>query len=244
METSELLLLCYLRVSILILDAQSFYQWSCSPLDDNNNRYFLPDLPITDHEAAASVGEVFYISDENVVYIFPVPSMLDCGGTVVGLRYCYAHFDDETFEFDDELLDIFTLLILEQGIGPRFKVIDTYTVRSTPNPQICTQRLFGEDFFVRYCCETSQLDKFRLPDNNFAFGMAEAMPLLRYVFNEDFLVEHYRFRANLLPPPVVGTVYPRGLVGDITVNETLRIFQFFIGNFISFMFSLYTCNVL
>lgn len=187
----------------------------------------------------SNVGQYFGFSDPEVIYIFPVPPMLNCSGNVVGARYCYAYDNDIDFESNDEIL-IFTLLILKQDLlnWPRFEVMDTYNVYSKP--------IFGDncviqpfiDHDVLYCCDVLRLDQFQLPRSNFAFGMADAKLLINFHDQdggfEGFEVEHYRVevRRPSQPPPMVGTIYSPLMVGNLRNNDTLRIFQFIIGKLI------------
>lgn len=126
---------------------------------------------------------------------------------------------------DSEML-IFRLLILEQQTS-RFTVTDTVDVYSTLTTQKCRRRRFERNS-VWFCCDSSRLDQFRLPGQNFAFGMADAQPLLRYFDMEEFVVEHYRLNRDLPLSLEVGTVYVPRQNERITA-ETLRIVQFIIG---------------
>ena len=113
-----------------------FYQWTCSPLkfDDDRDFHLIPDLALTDAESIADVEARFYISEPGVVYIFPLPAKLNCSGTVVGARYCYAFFNDDIEEEPVDERHNFTLLILEQ-----YEAIATYDVRSTPRKKVFVQ---------------------------------------------------------------------------------------------------------
>ena len=179
----------------------------------------------------AEVGVRFYISEPGVIYIFPVPAMLNCSGTVVGARYCYAFFNDDIEEepIDERL--IFTLLIFEQHDSERFEVTATYDVSSTPRN--CVMKSFSTVLNVQYCCDNLILDlndQFHIPKPNFAFGMVDAKPLLNFDDEDErFLVEHYRFEDPMDQVRRVGTVYPPRIVSDLKSDETLRIFQFIIG---------------
>ena len=213
---------------------QSLYQWTCSPLKFGDSDFHLiPDLPLTDAVSIAEVGVRFYISEPGVVYIFPVPAMLNCSGTVVKARYCYAFFNDDIEEELTEERQIFTLLILEQNDTEHFKVIATYDVSSTPRN--CVRKSFNR-LNVQYCCDNLILDlndQFHIPKPNFAFGMVDAKPLLNFKDgDEKFLVKHYKFEDPMDQVRRVGTVYPPRIVGDLKSDETLRIFQFIIGKII------------
>lgn len=92
-------------ISLLLfpgLDAQ--YIWSCSPLDVELNRYYLPSLPPASSINTLTVG----LSDLDVIHIFPLPPNLNCSGTVSEIKYCYDTNETDGF-------DVFTLLILNQN---------------------------------------------------------------------------------------------------------------------------------
>ncbi len=63
------------------------YEWSCSPLDASNNRYTLPDLRYGDDENVASIRGGLLLSGLD---IYPVPSTLNCSGTVLAVEFCYT----------------------------------------------------------------------------------------------------------------------------------------------------------
>ena len=89
------------------------YQWSCSSLDTANNRYLLPDLDIEDDSDVASRSDGTFVSVTALIgedYIFPVPSALNCGGTVSAIQYCYI---GDRIGIRDQL--VFTLLTLQQN---------------------------------------------------------------------------------------------------------------------------------
>jgi hypothetical protein len=187
--------------------------------DGDGNFYIFPYLPPSDHmhDSVAERGGTFRRSDQDVTYIFPVPP-INCDRQVVGLRYCYANFDEEIDRYTNQKQRIFTLLVLEERGGRTFEIINTFPVCSMPTSSSCERRLFL-DLHVQYCCDTVLVKAFQLPEGTFAFGMKEAMPLLRYHENEEFLVEHYRVKRQ----PTNNTFY---MLRDKKVDETLRIFQF------------------
>lgn len=154
-----------------------------------NNHYSLPAVRDTlpGHEFVADNFFTFLLSDPLLAYIYPLPSSLNCKGTVSAVRYCYY------YNFNDEVgneLPVFTLLTLKRiESSLNFTITDAIGVFSTPSFQICTRR---------YCCDSSRLiptDRFGLPAPNFAFGIVPSFQVLLLGYDEDvypeYLVEHY-----------------------------------------------------
>ena len=195
---------------LVITGIDAEYQWSCSPLGTANNRYILPDLGIRNHDDVANNAANLLPSDTTVVYIFPLPSTLNCNGTVSAMQYCYIDW----LNLGTEQL-IFTLLILEQN-GLTFTINDVAMVTSMQRRRICTRRFDIENFFqsgtYEYCCDTLLLDmhQFALPVQNFAFGIIP-VSILGYhpsiTANNRFLVEHYRFSTSVIGTPAVGNMF-------------------------------------
>ncbi len=108
------------------------YQWSCSALNTSTNRNTLPDLRYGDDENVASIRGGLLPSDLD---IYPVPSTLNCSGTVSAVEYCYAGLrSDVTYGTNHP---VFTLLTLEQN-GLTFRITGMISVHSTPTDQKCT----------------------------------------------------------------------------------------------------------
>ena len=206
------------------IDAQ--YQWSCSPLDTANNRYILPDLGIRDEDDVGDNRFNLFPSNTDVVYIFPLPSTLNCSGTVSAMQYCYG---TSVNNLGTEQL-IFTLLTLEQN-DLIFIINNTVVVRSTPSRDICTRREVVINF--EYCCDTLSLeiaDLFFLPVSNFAFGVIPVSILAynpTFSVNDPFLVEHYRFPTSVIGTPAVGNMFTLDGANLVT-DRSLRLLQFFI----------------
>lgn len=137
------------------------YQWSCSSLDVAKNRYYLPDLELTDGNIASNLSRYYATSDPALVFMFPLPPV-NCSGTVSAIRYILIELRNlEMEQF------VFTLLYLEQN-GLNFTITDVINVFSTPNEQICTL----SDILV--CCDNLSLNvmhQFFFPLSNFAFGI-------------------------------------------------------------------------
>ena len=202
------------------------YQWSCSPLDTDNGRYYLPDLPVVDDEDL--LPNKVAISAVGVVYIFPVP-MVNCSGTVSAIRHCYVTTMGLTGT--EEL--VFTLITLERA-GLRITIDKAISVQSTPSQEICSR--LGTSSLAQLCCDTFSLtetDQFFLPSQNFAFGIFvtnSTVDLLahREANFPELLVEHYRPPVVDFPAPVPGNTYT--LADENTeTDRALRILQFVIG---------------
>lgn len=199
------------------------YQWSCSALDTVRNGYFLPGLPYVDDPDGfvANNSIDFLPSATALLYIYPLPSSLNCSGTVSAVRYCY--FDDNELGTERP---IFTLLTLEQN-GVFFNITYLTRVFSTPTAQICTGTSGSQ-----YCCDSYTLrimDQFHLPASNFAFGIIPASSVLLLGFNQvvnpEYVVEHYRETPSTFE---TGATIE---VGSSVTDRALRLFQFFIGKY-------------
>ena len=229
------------RLAICIItgaDAQ-LYEWSCSPLDADSNRYTLPDLRYEDAANVASIGERLEASDDDNVDVFPVPSTLNCSGTVSAVQYCYAGRRIDVVY--GRTYPIFTLLTLEQN-GLSFEIADVIDVSSVPVEQICMERFFlvtGFIGFVRYCCDTLLLgdlmDRFSLPKSSFAFGVmstSTSINQIRYIANSfpEFQVEQYSTPASTIGTPTVGGTFT--LTDDSRRTDmALRLLQFVISKY-------------
>ena len=209
-------------VTFIVVCAQQ-YQWSCSPLDTDNGRYYLPDLPIVDDEDL-QFNEVIP-SAADVVYIFPVP-MVNCSGTVSAIRYCYVTNMGLTGMEEP----VFTLITLEKA-SLRLTIDKAISVQSTPSQEICSR--LGTSSLAQLCCDTFSLtetDQFFLPSQNFAFGIVRtnsAVNLLAYM-EGSFQLEHYRAPVVDFPAPVPGNTYTLADENAET-DRVLRILQFIIG---------------
>ena len=211
------------------LNAQ--YQWSCSPLLDTiGDRYHLPDLGDGDDGSVAFIAHAsgLQLSSVGSSHIYPIPSTLNCSGTVTAVEYCYRAVNSQ---LGTEQL-VFTLLTLQQS-GLDFNITDVIPISSTPTSDTCTQSLFS----VQYCCDIlslDMLDSFLLPAENFAFGVqiSSSVNLLGYNGGSfpQFIVEQFRYSQANFGAPAMG--------GRITLSEsnrvsdrTLRLLQFLISKY-------------
>ena len=163
------------------------------------------------------------------VYIFPLPSSLNCGGTVTTIQYCY---DGSSLQLGTEQ-PIFTLLILQQS-GSTYTVNNTVLVRSTPTTQICTSRFVLTVFrTVNHCCDTLTLDmtdQFSLPASNFAFGTVSINGLFAYdatFTSQD--VDHYRFNPADVSTTIGSTI--SFSTSNLMNDRTVRVLQFYLSKF-------------
>lgn len=198
-------------------DAQ--YQWSCSALDAVNDQYTLPDfgdLLLDDDRSIPqrrrrSQSTSFPSSSPNL-YIYELPSMLNCSGTVSAVRYCFRESSNT---------EIFSLLILEvTEVG--YSISNTINVSST----VCTRARINFR-----CCDIlmlTPLDQFHI-SAHFAFGVVRGSQLLGFS-NNTYLVEQYS--QIEIESVEVGTVIRVGNVPRST-NETLRMLQFIISELLS-----------
>ena len=154
-------------------------------------------------------------------YIIPVPSALNCSGTVSAIRYCYTGDSIGTEQ------SVFTLLTLQQN-NLDFNITDVIPVMSTPTNEICTER----SYFWRkrqFCCDTlplEMMDRFSLPVQFFAFGVIPTNNLLMYsIIFPSFRVEHYRYAHSVIGTPTTGNTIPLNTRGS---DRALFLLQFFI----------------
>ncbi len=163
---------------ILIVAVVQSYEWSCSSLDASNGRYTVPGLgDIGNVSVAITIGRRLEQEFRSDTSIFPVPSTLNCSGTVSALEFCYNH-QNISAEFGTNY-HVFTLLILGRTGTFTFNVRHSTIIRvySTPTAQKCLDQptvVQGEMLMTRYCCDSMQLDMadyFSLPATNIAFGI-------------------------------------------------------------------------
>ena len=170
------------------VDAQ-LYEWNCSSLNVTNNRFTFPDLRYGDDENVANISPGLVLSSAIDVDIFPVPSTLNCSGTVSAIEFCYSiNFLIDRLGKETRAL---TLMILEQN-GLNFRITDLIDVRSNSTAQKCTNLMFRS-----YCCDTIILReerRFHLPVSNFAFG---TIPERSSIFSAQS--SHLRYRVESFP---------------------------------------------
>ena len=137
-------------------------------------------------------------------FIYPIPSTLNCSGTVTAVEYCYRAVNSQ---LGREQL-VFTLLTLQQS-GLDFTITDVIPISSTPTSDICTRQSLSQ-----YCCDTLSLDmmnSFLLPTENFAFGVVTFtdVHLIRYdgKISPQYLVDYFRYaQGNFAEPTIGGTI--------------------------------------
>ena len=186
-------------------------------MDEDNNCFSLPDIPIADIDdvlAAAEAGNLLY-SSGNEFYIFPFPT-LNCSGTVSRFRFCYSdNVNDIGYEMEQS---VFTLLLLQQQIDQmNYIVTRAISVLSTPRAAEC-RTLATQS----YCCDTYQAS-FDIPASGFAYGIVGGRGFLFY---SDLFVMHYR-SSTPSSTPEIGTVHNIG--NNIQTDRRLRLIQFTIG---------------
>ena len=131
--------------------------FQCQPSSNQSGLVFTPNIPdlYFDREnvAAFSTGEEAILTtpgnDRRATYIFTVPPVSDCNGTIVAIEYC---FKARRFSIGDSE-KIFTLLSLVHQRNRSFTVIQSTNIRASPLEKTCTAIPGQEDFF---CCERTQ----------------------------------------------------------------------------------------
>ena len=172
-----------------------------------------------------------------MVDVFPLPSTLNCSGTVSAVEYCYGSLIFLSISYNIRYRTrylAFTLLILEQD-GLNFTITDLIDIHSTPTELICTDRTFSSTLVYRYCCDRFVLDnmnQFHLPASKFAFGIVRGSSSLifhlRYPTSfSSFQVEQYSFSMTALGTPAVGRTFTL-TDADRRTDMTLRFLEFVI----------------
>ena len=143
---------------ILCTESASTYQWTCSPYDSDNDRYYLPYFGET--------SEIFDLmwqdSTVGATYVYPINSNeLNCSGLVTALEFCYT-----TLDFFDR--NFFNFQILSRDLNNVFNVMKSILIRANPSTSTCNT-------FTRRCCEIMEFDiqdQFNItsPDLAIAFG--------------------------------------------------------------------------
>ena len=202
MLTSYIASKCCLSTGV---DAQELYNFSCSALKAEENHYVSPDLMKgTPREIVPSFLTLLVLQlSDNDINIYPVPSPLNCSGTVLSLEHCYFGGMEDILYGRDNLL--FTLLILEQD-GLTFRITDTIDVHGTPTSEKCLDR-----FSWRVCCDSFVLENMNhslLPTSSFAFGIvpSSVARLVRYTGADapSFTAEQYNLPSFALNRQAIG----------------------------------------
>lgn len=208
-----------------------FYKWKCSALTASNH-YILPSVSVADFGIDFVEDSLFSLlpSIAGYVYIYPIPSSINCTGRVSAVRYCYGDFN-----LENEPL-VFTLLTLARNTESNFRITNVIKVLGGPDAQACR-----ETDFVRYCCGSSRLmNQFRLPLTNFAFGVipSSSVPLLGY--NEDDYPQYLVQRSAIA---IVPSTLEIGSTLDsfrFQSSIALRLFSFLISKLVNDLFSFTT----
>lgn len=127
----------------------------------------MPDIPASKEEIMDRNSDIVP-TDVARMYVYPVPSSLNCTGTAIAVEFCY-----NANATTSNRRPIFDLLPLKQK-GTNFTVTGTrLTIESQPTDQICIDQ--QDD--VR-CCDRMNLNQdheLQLPGDNFAFSILTPM---------------------------------------------------------------------
>ena len=147
----KLMIVCVFLLSHLV--GTKSYNWMCTEVNGMGVRY-IPSERSCDH---CDVD-----SGRNLLYIYPLPSNLDCYGDIVAIEYCYRYIQQRVFNW--------TLLILQyQDSEPRmFRIVDSILLVSHPeNATKCSQ----SDTYP--CCDKMNTTRLKL-SKGFAYGVTES----------------------------------------------------------------------
>ena len=147
----------------IYLEFASMYEWTCSPYDSANNRYYLPYFGET--------SDIFQLtwqsSAAGVTYVYPINSSeLNCTGLVTALEFCYTTTIPPT---NPQNPNTFRFLILTRTHGNTFEVTKSVLLTTNPARSTC----INMDMSTNKCCQVhafSQEEDFHLPSPNSAFG--------------------------------------------------------------------------
>ena len=207
------------------------YQWSCSSQqrrDTIGDHYRLPDLGDIDRDDVEDAVEFVHaleLSQIGVSYIYPIPSTLNCSGTVAAVGYCYRAGNSQ---LGTQQL-VFTLLTLQQDTF-NFTITDVIEIRSTPTSDNCIQISNSQ-----YCCDILSLDmmvSFLLPAENFAFGVVTSSSVHHLLgFNgklvSEYIVEHFEYVQAGFGTPIIGNTIALTMSNEVS-ERTLRLLTFYI----------------
>jgi len=138
------------------------YEWTCSPYDSDNNKYYLPYFG----ESSNIFQFTWQDSTDGVSYIYPInENELNCTGLVTALEFCYTTTAPSKSQSSRSVFNFLTLTRTSDNV---FEVVRSTQLSSNPNNGA---NCMPTD--PRRCCdvhEFSQEDQFNLSSPNFAFG--------------------------------------------------------------------------
>jgi hypothetical protein len=174
-----------------------------------NNYYTLPDL------RGNNGFNIPSLSSE--ISIYPLPSMLNCNGTVIGVKFSYWI----PFQWLGRRQLIFTLLTLKQN-GSNLNITDIIPVYSTPRHEMCPKILIFWGVICFDYVPLSLAHQFYLPAESFAFGIRN-IQLLQFYPRLSARVEYHRLRVWEVGGFNVGSTIS---VDNTTSNGSLKLFAF------------------
>ena len=135
---------------------ESAYTWSCSP--PSGNVFYFPDIPATVSEIGSTLP---VLTNYGEVYIYPTDSH-NCGGTIIGVEYCYRPLSTNPGG------NIFTLLIFDHLTSSTTNMDITRIPIPAPteNPSCSNSDLL--------CCDSYSFTEdlqFTLNPSNFIYGI-------------------------------------------------------------------------
>ncbi len=138
----------------------SSYEWRCSPLDTDNNKYYLPDFGGT----ASVLGYTWQPSVPGTTYIYDVDeSTLNCSGTVTAVEFCY--FRTNSTKNHRNVFDLLTFTCQDSN---SIRVTKSISISFHPSSDQCDSSDSSK------CCGVITLteqDQFNISTSNFLIGM-------------------------------------------------------------------------
>ena len=122
------------------------YEWTCSPYDSANDKYYLPYFGET--------SEIFQFtwqdSTAGVSYVYPINSNeLNCTRLVTALEFCYTTTIPPS---NNSVSEVFNFLLLNRQTGNVFEVVNSILVRANPSQANCMNSN------PRRCCEVMEFN--------------------------------------------------------------------------------------
>ena len=137
------------------------YEWTCSPYDSANDKYYLPYFG----ETSKIFQFTWQTSPVGITYVYRINSNeLNCTGLVTALEFCYT---TTIAPSDNSAREAFNFLLLNRQTSNRFEVVKSILVRATPSQANCMNSN------PRRCCEVMEFnpqDQFNITSPNLAIG--------------------------------------------------------------------------
>lgn len=217
--------LAAINIKILLIwcfTAGNSFQWSCSEVNSNLNRMYLPNLNI--QHAEFVLGQM----KDNIVrkpmingtYIFPITSLeASCSGVVKSIDYCFTSNTAHGEESDE----LFNLYVMELMVI-NFKLVANSTKLAIPFTEGSEECIDGIGSTEELCCNQYHLrrdQEFQI-SSSFAFGIDVSS------FDSKFLLG-YTETSNYVVPLFIALSGIKRITSVFASKEPLFLIRFGIG---------------